>query len=67
MVQILALIMVRLCGLEPDGDIKIFTGIYPGDRLFEELHTDMGREEPALDQVLSQAEAASADAADRRV
>ncbi|MBE3576262.1 MAG: polysaccharide biosynthesis protein [Limnochordales bacterium] len=107
--------MIRLSGLEPDVDIKIeFTGIRPGERLFEELHTDvetveptphkdivklrvrqgegvdvawlehglrllaeavasgeqgkvralllaMGREEPALDRVLSQAEAASAD------
>lgn len=103
--------MIRLSGLEPDVDIKIeFTGIRPGERLFEELHTEgetvaptphkdivklrgegidlawlehglsllreaaasgqvervralllaMGREEPALDQVVSQAEAAPA-------
>jgi len=110
--------MIRLSGLsglEPDVDIKIeFTGIRPGERLFEELHTEgesveptphkdtvklrarqgggvdvgwlehglnlladaaasgqpakiralllaMGREERALDQVLSQAEAAPTD------
>ena len=33
--------MIPLCGLEPDRDIKIaFTGLRPGEKLFEELLTD---------------------------
>ncbi|HHV55875.1 MAG TPA: polysaccharide biosynthesis protein [Firmicutes bacterium] len=39
--------MIRLSGLEPDVDIKIeFTGIRPGERLFEELHTEGETVEP---------------------
>ena len=35
--------MIRLCGLEPDVDIQIeFTGLRPGEKLFEEL---LGAEE----------------------
>jgi len=33
--------MITLCGLEPDRDIKIaFTGLRPGEKLFEELLTE---------------------------
>ncbi len=33
--------MITLCGLEPDRDIKIvFTGLRPGEKLYEELLTD---------------------------
>ena len=39
--------MIRLSGLEPHVDIKIeFTGIRPGERLFEELHTEGETVEP---------------------
>ena len=39
--------MIRLSELEPDVDIKIeFTGIRPGERLFEELHTEGETVEP---------------------
>ena len=32
--------LIRLCGLEPDADIEIrYTGIRPGEKLFEELLT----------------------------
>jgi FlaA1/EpsC-like NDP-sugar epimerase len=45
-VSVLALAqdMIRLSGLEPDKDIEIrFTGIRPGEKLFEELATDEER------------------------
>ena len=30
--------MIRLCGLEPDVDIKVeYTGLRPGEKLYEEL------------------------------
>jgi FlaA1/EpsC-like NDP-sugar epimerase len=47
-VSVLALAqdMIRLSGLEPDKDIEIkFTGIRPGEKLFEELATDDERAE----------------------
>lgn len=37
----LAFNMIRLCGLEPDKDIKIvYTGLRPGEKLYEELLYD---------------------------
>ncbi|MBV9612142.1 MAG: polysaccharide biosynthesis protein, partial [Acidobacteriaceae bacterium] len=40
--------MIRLSGREPDKDIEIrFTGLRPGEKLFEELSLDAERIEPS--------------------
>ncbi len=39
--------MIMLCGLEPDKDVKIeFTGLRPGEKLFEELLHDKEKDLP---------------------
>ena len=38
--------MIRLSGLEPGVDVRIeYTGLRPGEKLFEELHTDAEKAE----------------------
>jgi FlaA1/EpsC-like NDP-sugar epimerase len=54
--------MIRLAGLVPDQDVKIkFTGLRPGEKLFEELVTSGETVLPTSHQKISQLQAARAD------
>jgi FlaA1/EpsC-like NDP-sugar epimerase len=54
--------MIKLSGYEPDKDIKIeFTGLRPGEKLYEELLTDQEKTLPTYNSKVKIAEAADFD------
>jgi FlaA1/EpsC-like NDP-sugar epimerase len=54
--------MIKLSGYEPDKDIKIeFTGLRPGEKLYEELLTDQEKTLPTYNSKVKIAEVADFD------
>ena len=59
--------MIRLSGFEPDRDIKIvFTGLRPGEKLFEELRLDAEGSKPTLHEKIWMLEGTRVDFEDVR-
>jgi len=59
--------MIRLSGYEPDRDIKIaFTGLRPGEKLFEELRLDAEGSKPTLHEKIWMLEGTRVDFEDVR-